>query len=116
MDDIELLRREFTAAEGSFLLRLRTEYHWDRAAFSRLERAMRRLCAAHESRSQLDRWLVEGYWYLSEYVPGMTGHPDFPRPEPDSYYHAAARRLRDLQNWYVTGRSPYLADYVWRDL
>lgn len=116
MDDIELLRREFSAAEGSFLLQLRTEFYWDRTAFSRLEKAMRWVCAAYESRSQLDRWLVEGYWYFSDFVPGMTSHPDFPKPEPAEYYQAAVKRLWDLQKWYVNGRPGYLADYIWPDL
>jgi hypothetical protein len=65
---------------------------------------------------QLDRWLVEGYWYLSDFVPGHTSHPDFPRPRPAGYYEAAIRRLRDLQNWFVTGRSPYLDGYEWPEL
>jgi hypothetical protein len=116
VDDLELLRQEFRAEDGSFLLQLRVDLHWDRQAFTRLEQAMRRVCAQQEPRHQLDRWLVEGYWYLSDFVPGHTGHPDFPRPEPARYYTAAIRRLRDLQNWFVTGRSPYLADHAWPDL
>ena len=37
MDDyLAILRREFEADEGSFLLRLRVEAEWDREAFSRL--------------------------------------------------------------------------------
>ncbi|WP_327576965.1 MULTISPECIES: hypothetical protein [unclassified Streptomyces] len=41
MDEITgVLRREFGAAEGSFLLRLRGDLEWDRAAFTCLERAM----------------------------------------------------------------------------
>ena len=116
VDDIELLRHEFNAADDSFLLQLRVDYQWDRNAFSRLEQAMRRVCAQQENRQQLDRWLVEGYWYMSDFVAGHTSHPDFPRPEPAEYYQAAVRRLWDLQNWFVTGRSPYLASYHWPDL
>lgn len=37
----KVLRREFDAEEGSFLLRLRGDLEWDRAAFTSLERAMR---------------------------------------------------------------------------
>jgi len=79
VDDLELLRQEFRAEDGSFLLQLRVDLHWDRQAFSRLEQPMRRVCAQQEPRQQLDRWLVEGYWYLSDFVPGHTSHPDFPR-------------------------------------
>ena len=115
-EDLELLRREFSGEDGSFLLRLRVDRQWDRHAFSRLEQAMRRVCARQESRDRLDRWLAEGYWYLSDFVPAHTSHPDFPRPGPAEYYEAATRRLRDLQNWFVTGRSPYLDGYQWPDL
>lgn len=116
VDDIELLRCEFAAEEGSFLSQLRSDLHWDRQAFSRLEQAMRRVCASLENRDQLDRWLVEGYWVLADFVPGHTSHPNFPRPEPSEYYEAALERLRDLQDWFVTGRSPYLPGHTWPDL
>ena len=116
VDDLDLLRQEFRAEDGSFLLQLRVDLHWDRQAFSRLEHAMRRVCAQQEPRHQLDRWLVEGYWYLSDFVPGHTSHPGFPRPEPDPYYKAAVRRLQDLQNWFATGRSPYRDGHEWPDL
>ena len=114
--DLDLLRHEFDAEEGSFLLQLRVDLLWDRRAFSQLEQAMRRVCAQQEPHEQLDRWLAEGYWYLSDFVPGHISHPDFPREEPAEYYTAAVRRLWDLQNWFVTGRSPYLASYQWPDI
>jgi hypothetical protein len=116
VDDLDLLRHEFSAEDGSFLVQLRVDLHWDRRAFSRLEQAMRRVCAQQESREQLDRWLAEGYWYMSDFVAGHISHPDFPRPEPAEYYQSAVRRLWDLQNWFVTGRSPYLASYHWPDI
>jgi hypothetical protein len=116
VDDLELLRHEFNAGDGSFLLQLRCDLHWDRSAFSRLEQAMRRVCAQQEPREQLARWLVEGYWYMSVFVPGHISHPDFPRAEPAGYYQSAVKRLQDLQNWFATGRSPYLASHQWRDI
>jgi hypothetical protein len=116
MDDLALLRREFDAEEGSFLLQLRCDLHWDKEAFSRLEQAMRQVCAQQENHDQLERWLVEGYWYLADFVPAHISHPNFPRPEPPEYYEAALERLHDLQNWFVSGRSPYLPEHVWPDL
>ena len=106
VDDLELLRQEFRAEDGSFLLQLRVDLHWDRQAFSRLEQAMRRVCAAGAP-AAAGPMAGRGLWYLSDFVPGHTSHPGFPRPEPDPYYKAAVRRLWDLQNWFVTGRSPY---------
>jgi hypothetical protein len=116
VDDLELLRREFSSEDGSFLLQLYCDLNWDREAFSRLEQTMRRVCAQQETRDQLDRWLVEGYWYLADFVPAHTSHPNFPRPEPPEYYEAALQRLWDLQSWFTSGRSPYLASYTWPDL
>ena len=78
MDDLDLLRHEFNAEEGSFLLQLRIDLLWNRHAFSQLEQAMRRVCAQQESREQLDRWLAEGYWYLSDFVPATSATPTFP--------------------------------------
>ena len=113
--DLELLRHEFNAGDGSFLIQLRVDLYWDRHAFSRLEQAMRRVCAQQEPREQLDRWLAEGYWYLSDFVPAISATQISP-DEPAEYYQSAVRRLWDLQHWFVTGRSPYLARHQWADL
>jgi hypothetical protein len=75
VEDLELLWHEFSAGDGSFLTQLRIDLHWDRQAFSRLEQAMRRVCAEQEPRQQLDRWLAEGYWYLSDFVPAHVRAP-----------------------------------------
>jgi hypothetical protein len=61
VDDLELLRREFAAEEGSFLLQLRCDLHWDRGAFSRLEQAMRRVCAQQEPQEQSLRNTAPGW-------------------------------------------------------
>lgn len=116
VDDLELLRREFSAEEGTFFGRLRPDLVWDKAAFGRLEQAMRRVCAAFEGRDDLPRWLVEGFWDCHDWVPGWTGHPNFPRPEPPEYYEEAVERLRDLQYWFVRGESLYLPGHEWKDL
>ena len=102
VDDLELLRHEFRAGEGSFLLQLRTGLHWDRDAFSRLEQAMRRTCAQQEPREQLDRWLAEGYWYLSVFVPGHISHQDFPGPRQPSTTRQRSSGCRTCR----TGSSP----------
>ncbi|GAA3702702.1 hypothetical protein GCM10022224_080630 [Nonomuraea antimicrobica] len=74
------------------------------------------VCAEQKTNERLDRWLVEGYWYIADSVPSHTSHPNFPGPEPPQHYEAAIERLHDLQNWFVTGRSPYLATCTWPDL
>jgi hypothetical protein len=66
---VTVLRREFEAAEGSFLLCLRgDDLGWDRTAFSRLEQAMRVVCAQYEGRDDRPRWMAEGFYEVSHQV------------------------------------------------
>jgi hypothetical protein len=116
MDDLSLLRREFSAESGTFLSRLRQDLIWDKDAFTRLEQAMRRLCTEFEEREDLPRWIVEGFWQCADWVPAWTEHPNFPLPEPPAYYENAIKRLWDLQYWIVVGESAYLPEHVWEDL
>ena len=118
MDDLPVLRREFSEDDDAFLAIVIRDQNWDKRAFSRLERAMRQVCETFEQRDQQDlpRWLVEGFWICVDWLPDHTAHPRFPRPEPSAYYEAAFERLRDLQYWLVTGVSPYLPSHVWADL
>ncbi|MGW7067596.1 hypothetical protein ACWGII_30150 [Streptomyces sp. NPDC054855] len=113
---LETLEREFRAEEGSFLLRLRTDLTWDRAAFTRLERAMRAVCAHFQAASQLDRWLADGFYEVATAVPGWTAHPDFPRPVPAPYYEDCLERVGDLADWFFRGESSYGEGHVWADL
>lgn len=117
MDDVlTLLREEFEAADGSFLLRLRGDLEWDRTAFSRLEQAMRRVCERCQDLEQLDRWMAEGFYYLSHFVRNWTSHPDFPRPEPRQYYEDCLERIDDLADWFFHGEHSYQEPHVWHDL
>ncbi|MFE0174513.1 hypothetical protein ACFWZ2_19530 [Streptomyces sp. NPDC059002] len=113
---MDVLRREFAAQEGSFLLALRCELTWDRAAFTRLERAMRVACAYWQSSDKVDRWLADGFYEMATAVPSWTAHPDFPRPTPDTYYEACLERIGDLADWFFRGESSYLEGHVWQDL
>src|SRR5262249_4631351 len=107
MEDYEaILRREFAAEEGSFLLQLRCDLRWDKDAFSRLIQAMERCAAAREGRDQIERWVAEGFWYTERFTREWSAHPDFPRPHGDRYYEAANERLSDLSYWLFIGESP----------
>lgn len=124
MDDAAtVLRQEFGADEGSFLLGLRgADLTWDRSAFSRLERAMRAVCEQWEvgeqweGSEQLDRWMAEGFYYTPRFVRDWTSHPDFPRPGPQQYYEDCLQRLDDLADWFFHGYHPYQQPHVWPDL
>jgi hypothetical protein len=113
---LTVLREEFEAADGSFLLRIRSELEWDRAAFTRLEQAMRATCVIFQPREELPRWLAEGYYYVSHFVEDWTAHPNFPRPEPADYYTDCLDRLGDLADWFFRGVHNYLEPHVWADL
>jgi hypothetical protein len=99
------LRREFEAADGSFLIQLRCGMVWDREAFLRLVAAMELCAAEHAGRESLERWVAEGFWYVGWFVPEWSGHPNFPRPEA-AYHRRACDRLHDLAWWFFTGHHP----------
>ncbi|MET9043689.1 hypothetical protein ACWDR2_31130 [Streptomyces sp. NPDC003631] len=113
---LDVLRSEFNAEEGSFLLRLRGDLVWDRAAFTRLEQAMRAACLRWQSSGNLDRWLAEGFYEVATWVPQWTSHPNFPRPTPEMYYQDCIERLGDLANWFFRGWHDYSEGDVWTDL
>jgi hypothetical protein len=104
---LNVLKREFAAEDGSFLIQLRPDLIWDNEAFSRLVIAMEACCNASECVELLERWLVEGFWFMSWFVKDWTTHPSFPRPQPREYHEKALKRLDDLTYWFFLGQSPY---------
>lgn len=101
-----ILRSEFSAEPGSFLLRLRSELTWDAVAFSRLASCMEVCAAAYGGASSLPRWLAEGFWYCSHFIQEWSSHASFPREHAPDYYTAAYERLRNLAYWFFVGDSP----------
>jgi hypothetical protein len=102
-----ILRREFDAEEGSFLLKLRCELEWDKEAFSRRVAAMEQCAVVQARRPEIERWIVEGFWYLERFVPEWSSHLEFPRPHREQYYQAAYQRLSDLAYWLFFSEPPY---------
>src|SRR5215469_13257297 len=127
---ITILRHEFSAGEGSFLLKLRVNHRWDKFAFDRLTEAMLQCCKHYMQETSLPeqaklfplseslqeqyvqaqigqmqhiqaqemllpRWLAEGFWYLSTFVPGHTSHPAWQeqRTREQAYFDKAYCRL-----------------------
>lgn len=116
-EHLDLLRREFEADEGTFLLGLRGESpEWNKAAFSCLERAMRWTCEHFQDHDQLDRWLAEGFYYVSWFIRDWTAHPGFTRPEPQQYYSDCIQRIGDLADWFFHGTNDYVEPHNWPDL
>jgi hypothetical protein len=117
-----VLVHEFSADEGSFLLQLRVQLTWDKAAFTRLTEAMLACGQAYDAHARraagigygadatpLPRWLAEGFWYLGTFVQEWTTHPAWAeRTAPEQgYYDAAYVRLFMLAEWFFTGDCPY---------
>ena len=113
---LEVLRHEFTASDGSFMIQLRPGLVWDKEAFSRLVTAMEACCKACEGKDSLERWLVQGFWFVSWFVKDWTGHANFPRPQPEGYYKDAIDRLSDLAYWFFMGHSPYEEGHQFKSL
>ncbi|WP_437071773.1 hypothetical protein [Streptomyces sp. enrichment culture] len=113
---LKTLQREFGSEPGSFLLGLRIDGVWDRAAFSTLEKAMRTVCERLQDAEELPRWLAEGYYVVATDVPAMTAHPAFPRTEPAGYYAACIERLTDLADWFFRGEHSYMEPHTWPEL
>ncbi len=107
MTPTQVLKEEFEAADGSFLLQLRIDLRWDVAAFDRVTSAMLEVVKARDPVDPIPRWLAEGYWYLDWYVRKWTSHEAFPRPHSSSYYEEAYERIHDLAYWLFFGESPY---------
>ena len=105
---LDTLKSELNAEEGSFLLKLRSDFKWDKTAFTRLVSAMRICCEQRAETDALPRWLAEGFWYFSTFVKETSSHPQFRRPYPQGYYQKAYERLEDLAYWFFRGESPYL--------
>lgn len=97
---LDVLRAEFDAEPGSFLLALRTDLRWDEDAYDRLTSAMTACCAAVQGQVTVERWLAEGFWYLSWFPRNWTGHDSWvavgPRP-------SLLERFDNLAHWFFVG-------------
>ena len=109
-DFMTILKNEFEAGEGSFLIKLRVKLEWDKDAFNRLVTAMKLCAESKSSEPQLERWVAEGFWYVSWFVQSWATHPNFPKDHATDYY------VDDLASWCFTGRSPYKSGKHFEDL
>lgn len=117
MDDFMLiLKNEFDAGEGSFLIKLRPTLEWDKVAFNRLVSAMKRCAETRSSESNLERWVAMGFWFVPRFVRDRVTHPNFPKIHAADYYQKAFTRLDDLAYWYFMGQSPYTSGKHFEDL
>jgi hypothetical protein len=101
----EVLRSEFNAENGTFLLKARCDHEWDKAAFARLVSAMYDVAAANQGADRIPRWIAQGYWYFDTSVRAWTTHPNFPSPG-DEYRENALTLIGDLAYFLFFGESP----------
>lgn len=115
-DTLTVLRREFAAEEGTFLLTLRRDMQWDQAAFTRLEKAMRQACVTYAHEQTLERWMADGFYFVATWVPRITSTSRFQRPASTEYYRAAIERIQALGYWFFTGQSLFPPGHQVSDL
>ncbi|MCU0783799.1 MAG: hypothetical protein MUF81_07070 [Verrucomicrobia bacterium] len=115
-DFMTILKNEFDAGEGSFLIKLRPNLEWDKDAFNRLVTAMKLCAESKSSEPKLERWVAEGFWFVSWFVRSWAAHPRFPKDHAADYYERAFSRLDDLAYWYFKGLSPYKDGKHFEDL
>ncbi len=97
-----VLREEFNAEDDSFLLVLRVRLIWDETAFQRLTEVMAAACAATQGDDQVDRWLADGFWYLSWFPRSWVGHPSL---RHDGDRKSELEQLDALAAWFFGGES-----------
>ena len=105
----QILKREFDAEEGSFLLQARVSLNWDWEAFRRLTSAMYDVADEVKGQPSIETWIAEGFWYCDTFVRDWTSHPNFPRP-PKDVYRDALLLVGELASFLFTGQSPYKDD------
>jgi len=104
-NDEALLRSEFNAEEGSFLLQLRCEAHWDETRFRKLIEAMERCAEAHAGNESIPRWLAEGFWYLDTFVPNQVKHPAFAKEHDVEFFRERCEDLACAAHRFFTGEA-----------
>jgi len=105
----DILRREFNAEKGSFLLQARCRLEWDWDAFRRLTSAMYDVAEEVKGQRSIETWIAEGFWFCDTWIRGHTSHPNFPRP-PEDAYRDALELLSQLASFLFTGLNPYNDD------
>ena len=109
MSSREILRREFEAEEGSFLLQVRGRLKWDWDAFRRLTSAMYDVADEARRQPSIETWIAQGFWFCDTWIRDWTTHPNFPRP-PEDAYQEAIELVHNLADFLFFGESPYKDD------
>src|SRR5213592_3958868 len=105
----QILKREFEAEKGSFILQARSRYEWDWDAFRRLTSAMYDVADEVKGQPSVETWIAQGFWFCDTWIRDHTSHPNFPRP-PEEAYRDALALLDELAYFLFMGQSPFQGD------
>lgn len=109
MTSRDILKREFDAEDGSFLIIARCELRWDQEAFRRLTSAMYDVADEVRGKPVIESWIAEGFWFCDTWIREHTSHPNFPRP-PQQEYDDAIELIHNLAWFLFTGENPFQDD------
>ncbi len=109
MSPREILKRQFDAEEGSFLIQARVRLKWDWDAFRRLTSAMFDVADEVKGQPSIETWIAHGFWFCDTWISSWTSHPNFPRP-PEDAYRDAIELVHNLSYLLFIGESPYKDD------
>jgi hypothetical protein len=104
----EILKREFDAEEGSFLIQARCHANWDWDAFRRLTSAMYDVADEVRGQPTIETWIAQGFWFCETWIQDWTRHPNSTRP-PEAYRDAKGL-VHELSSFLFTGLNPYKDD------
>jgi tetratricopeptide (TPR) repeat protein len=108
----DILRREFYAEDGSFLIQARVRLEWDWDAFRRLTSAMYDVADEVKGQPSIETWIAEGFWFCETWITDWKRHPNSHRPPED--YRDAIELIHNLAYFLFTGQSPYKGDTLRR--
>lgn len=109
MSPREILKREFDAEKGSFLIQLRCKCEWDWDAFRRLTSAMYDVAEEVKGQPSIETWIAEGFWYCDSLINDIASHSNFSR-FPEDGYRDGVELIHNLAYLLFSGRNPYEDD------
>ena len=105
----EILRSEFNAEDGSFLVKLRCKCEWDWNAFRRLTIAMYDVAEEVKGQPSIETWIAEGFWHCDTLINDIASHSNFSR-FPDDAYRDGVELIHNLAYLLFSGQNPYRDD------
>jgi hypothetical protein len=84
------------------------QMRWDDESFDRLTTAMIQCCREVAGHEQVERWIAEGFWFLSWFPQHWTSHDSWQPRTPGDAIEVGTGLLADLAWWFFVGQAPRL--------